>query len=77
MNLFNQQSQLFMVAAFCLLIGVGFLYLALGLYGMLLNRVLKLFGVHAAACQYIYRNRRTWWARIATWFDRFLEDRLQ
>lgn len=65
-----EQAQLFLTAAACLLVGCGALYLALGLYGMAVDRALRLFGVTAALISYITQNRRAWWNRTATWFER-------
>lgn len=77
MNLLNEQAQLFVVAAACLLIGVACLYFALGLYGMLLDRALRLLGVHAAIVSYICSkgNRVKWWVRTGTWFERNIRSR--
>jgi hypothetical protein len=69
MQILNAQAQLFMVAAICMLTGIGALYVALGLYGMLINKALRWFGVHAALFEYIAKNRTRWWGRVATWFD--------
>lgn len=75
MQLFNEQSQLFMVAAICMAAGFGFLYLALGLYGMLIDRALHWVGVHAAIASYIKQNRKAWWCRMGTWYDRRIINR--
>lgn len=75
MTIFNEQAQLFMAAAFCTLVGIACLYFALGLYAMALNRVLRLAGVHAALLGYILKNRKRWWVRMGSWFERNIEDR--
>ena len=70
MVILNQQAELFMCAAACLMVGVACLYFALGFYGMLLDRALRWFGVHAAISEYIYKNRKRWYCRVGTWYSR-------
>lgn len=71
MNFINEQAQLFVVAAVCMAIGIGVLYVALGLYGMLADKALRWMGVHAALVEYMMRNSdKRWWGRMGTWWDR-------
>lgn len=75
MNLFNEQAQLFMVAAICMAVGFGALYLALALYGMCIDKLLRWIGVHVAIKDYIQANRKAWWFRMGTWYDRRIINR--
>lgn len=75
MQILNEQAQLFMVAAACMAVGFGLLYLALGLYGMCVDRALRWFGVHAALTEYIWKNRKAWWAGVLLWVERNIYNR--
>lgn len=70
MSTLYQQSQLFMASAAMLLCGLLLLLAALGLYGMVLDRILRAIGIHGAIAQYIFDNRDAWWFRIGTWYMR-------
>lgn len=70
MNLLNQQAQLFIVAATLFLLGLLILYAALGVYALLVEKALNLFGLHGALVAYILekRNRNAWWRRPTDWW---------
>jgi hypothetical protein len=71
----NEQAQLFVVSAACFALGLYLLYLALGLYALLFDKLLRWFGVHAALTEYIYKNRKAWWNRTGIWFTKTFLDR--
>ena len=62
MRILNEQGQLFVVAAACFVLGLLFLYAALGVYGLLVEKALNLFGLHGAILQYVLdrRNGKAW-----------------
>lgn len=70
-----RQLELALTAAALLAAGLGFLYLGLGLWGMVLDRSVRLIGLHAAFLDFLLHrsNRDRWWRRFADSVGRFVE----
>jgi hypothetical protein len=62
-QLLNEQAQLFMAAAACLLVGLVLLTLAYCFYEWLLDKFLHMIALHGILCDFIRakENRRKWW----------------
>lgn len=59
----------FLAAAAVMALGMWLIYLALGLYGMALTKLVNQLGATAALIHFCHekRNLNTWWNRMLAW----------
>jgi hypothetical protein len=70
-------AEVWAAAAFFMAIAMGLLYLALGLYGMALDKIIRHIGVWGAIFDFMQlkANRGRWWNRMVEAWDRIMKRR--
>jgi hypothetical protein len=73
----NEQAQLLLVAAVLIAVALSLLYAALGIYGLLVTKIIRHIGLFGAIVDFSRekRNRQKWWIRLPLWWERLISRR--